>query len=113
MSVRVVPVKMRHPERATFRVITTSSPKTSVGTGWLQTVRAELKKVRNVWDSIGRDRKDIRKYLQAVFDLEKRWENQNTRDRNSEWILKNHKAPNPPSEEEPFGAIIYALLIFP
>jgi hypothetical protein len=113
MNERVVPVKMRRPETATFRVITTSSPKTSVGAGWLQTVRAELEKVRKVWLSCGRGPKEIYKYLQAVFDLEQRWEKQNTRDRNSEWILETYKAPNPPSEEEPFGAIIYATADLP
>jgi hypothetical protein len=132
MSVRVVPVKMRHPESATSQpnvtspkgersiqssakhtVIRVSSPKASVGASWQQTVRAELDEVRKVWLSCGRGPKDIYKYLQAVFDLEQRWEKQNTRDRNSEWTLETYKAPNPPSEEEPFGAIIYATAVFP
>jgi hypothetical protein len=133
MNVRVVTVKMRRPEGTTSqpnvtlpkvyarpiqgeskpKVITTGGLKTSFGTSSQQAVRAELEKVRKVWLSSGRGPKDIYKYLQAVFDLEQRWEEQNTRDRNSEWILNSYKALNPPSEEEPFGAIIYATALFP
>lgn len=130
---RIVPAKTRHSESATSQpnatvpkvraqpiqrtakpaVSKTGNPNTSFGTSWQQTVRAELEKVRKVWLSCGRGPKDIYKYLQAVFDLEQRWERQNTRDRNSEWILETYKAPNPPNEEEPFGAIIYATAVFP